>query len=484
MKKILNISALGLLLFAASCKKVVEDVNVNPNSPTDAPSNLLLNGAQVSSIVLYEGEWARLGGMWSQSFTGQDRQYTSLNNYTTTAGDYDAMWSTAYRGVIGPCKLIIEKETATNNKLVIGISQVMEAQAFGTLTALFGDIPFTEAGDAVGHPAPKFDKQVDVYAGVQALLDEAIANLESGVGVSPGGKDIFYGGSGAAWAAAAHTLKARFYLQTKNYTSAASEAALGITDAGDNMMAPHGTAYGSDFNLFYSFCVYDRDSYMWADDAIAPRLLDPSAAEYRGNAKTNEEARFQYVYQPGGSLGYSAVYELNALCDFDWGVATEDNGFFGGNTSFPVVTYQENQLILAEANSRSGNFAGALSALNDYRSYLNGGGYIGSGYAANFGLQYDAYADADFETGGMENHGLSKDAALLKEIVEERYISLIGQIEQFNDVRRTKNLLGLTPVSGTTLPQRFFYPQAEINTNTNTPSQSSADLFVPTAANQ
>lgn len=484
MKKLLSISAVSLLLFASSCKKVLEDVNVNPNSPTDAPSNLILNGAQVSSIVLYEGDWARLGGMWSQSFTGQDRQYISLNGYTTTAGDYDNTWSTAYRGVIAPCKIIIEKETATNNKLMIGIAQVMEAQAFGTLTALFGDIPFSEACDA-SIATPKFDKQVDVYAGVQTLLDDAITNLSSGVGVSPGAKDIFYGGARASWIAAAHTLKARFYMHTKNYAAAATEAASGITDASDNMMAPHGAAYNSDFNLYYSFCVYDRDSYMWADEAVAPRLLDPSAAEYRGNAKTNEEARFNYVYLPGGSLGYSAVYELNALCDFDWGNATEENGFFGGSTSFPLVTYAENQLILAEAAMRSGSFDGALTALNDYRAYLAGGGYIGAGYVAGYGIQYDAYVDADFEAGGMDNGGAAtKEEALLKEIIEERYVTLVGQLEQFNDVRRTKNAIGLTPVSGSSIPQRFFYPQSEINTNTNTPSQTSSDLYVATAVNQ
>jgi len=77
MKRLSNITIIALLLFASSCKKIVEDVNINPNSPVDAPSNLLLNGAQVSSIVFYEGDFARLGGLWSQSFTGADRQYIS-----------------------------------------------------------------------------------------------------------------------------------------------------------------------------------------------------------------------------------------------------------------------------------------------------------------------------------------------------------------------------------------------------------------------
>ena len=485
MHKIFNISLFATLLFVASCSKPVEDVNISPNSPTDAPSDLVLNGAQVSSIVFYEGEWARLSGMWSQSFTGMDRQYISLNNYTTTSGDYDATWSTAYRGVIAPCKLIISKEGPKNNKLMTGIAQVMEAQAFGTLADLFGDIPFTQAGNPSQYPSPKFDKQLDVYAGVQSLLDDAITNLNSGIGISPGSKDIFYGGDAGKWAAAAHTLKARFYLHTKNYTAAITEARAGIASADDNMMAPHGGAYNSDFNLFYSFYEYDRYDYMSADDAVAPRFLDATATEYRGNAKTNEEARFNYLFLPGGYASDAGVYDLNVFCDFDgWVASADDNGFFGGSTSFPLVTYQENILTLTEAYIRNNDFVNSLQTLNAYRAYLNGGGYIGIGYQTNFIHTYDAYTDADFEANGMENNGGTKDQALLQEIIEERYVTFIGQLEQFNDVRRTHNAIGLTPVSGTTIPQRFYYPQSEINTNPNTPSQSPADLFTPTTVNQ
>jgi hypothetical protein len=482
MKNILNITFLATLLVLASCKKPLEDVNINPNSPTEAPSDLILNGAQVSSIVLYEGDWARVAGVWSQSFTGVDRQYATLNSYNVSAGDFDATWSTAYRGVIAPCKLIIEKESATNNKLMIAIAQVMEAQAFGTLADLFGDVPFTQAGNAA-FSTPKFDKQADVYAGVQTLLDSAIVNLESGVGVSPDSKDIFYSGDADKWKAAAHTLKARFYLHTKNYVAAATEAGNGISDEANNMVAKHSSAYNSDFNLYYSFCVYDRDTYMNADDAVAPRLLDATAANYRGNAKTKEAARLNYYYFPGGLL-YASVYDLNVICDFDWGTPTAFNGFFGGNSTFPILTFAENKLILAEAKMRTGDFASALTALNEYRAYLNAGNSIGSGYAATNDLSYLPYVDADFETAGMENFGLTKNEAMLKEIIEERYVTFIGQLEQFNDVRRTHNAIGLSPVTGTKIPQRFFYPQSEINTNPNTPSQSAADLFVPTTANQ
>lgn len=472
---------LTLSLVLGSCKKLTEGLDVSPNSPTDAPLNLVLNGAQVSSILIYEGNLARFANVFSRSFSGVDRQYVSVNNYNVTAPDFDDTWDNLYASVIAQAKIVEQKALAVNNKIVAGISQVMEAQAFGLAADLWGDVPFTEAGDPAKFPSPKFDAQADVYKGVQSLLDQAITNLSSKIGVSPGAKDIFYAGDVNKWVKAAHTLKARFYLHVKDYNNAVLQAGLGILNAADNMMARHGSAYLKDFNVYYSFLTYDRPAYINADGAYAPSLLDAASPAYKGNAKTNETARYNYLYQQG--LNTSGL-DPNVLVDFDWGNDPSQNGFFGASTSFPLVTFEENILILAEANIKLGNFNEALNALNTFRAYMNNGGYINTGYRAA-GLKYEPYQAIDFlPLVGIANPGgLSQNEALLMEILKERYVTLIGQIEQFNDVRRTKNKLGIPPITGTKIPQRFFYPQSEINTNRNTPKLSSSDLFKETPVN-
>ena len=60
---------------------------------------------------------------------------------------------------------------------------------------------------------------------------------------------------------------------------------------------------------------------------------------------------------------------------------------------------------------------------------------------------------------------------LLREILTERYLTFMGQINAFNDARRTNNALSMPVKSATapSLPQRFLYPQSEINTNPNVP---------------
>ncbi len=101
-------------------------------------------------------------------------------------------------------------------------------------------------------------------------------------------------------------------------------------------------------------------------------------------------------------------------------------------------------MIRAEALIKSNDFTGALDALNELRAYYATGAHLSQGYVDDYGLQYDAYDAADFAPGGIENSdNVTANAALLREILEERYITLTGQLEGFNDVRRTNNFLGL-----------------------------------------
>ena len=95
---------------------------------------------------------------------------------------------------------------------------------------------------------------------------------------------------------------------------------------------------------------------------------------------------------------------------------------------------------------------------------------VRAAHESNYG-GYNAYVITDSQVNTTAN--------LLKEILIEKYVSLFGQVEAFNDVRRTSNLIGVPVNNGTALPGRFLYPQSEINSNANTPVQSQSDLFVP-----
>ncbi len=210
---------------------------------------------------------------------------------------------------------------------------------------------------------------------------------------------------------------------------------------------------------------------MNAQGAFAVTLL-----QGRNNVKTNETGRTKYFYSVAGPTA-----NLN----------TGANGFFAADTDFPLVTFEETQLILAEALlriSQNPKFIAALAALNQVRNYHQINAYQASGTAV-----YESYERIDFDAGQLLNPtGLPPEEALLKEVLTEKYLSLVGQIESFNDIRRAKTLAGSRNVIGVpsrnsnapSIPQRLPIPQSEINTNANSNAEQLPGLFEPTPVNQ
>jgi hypothetical protein len=503
------LGAIALLAAVSGCENLTDGYSTDPINITD-PSvisiNNYLNGSQVNLIGAYEGDVSRLTGMWSGHFSGEDRQYVGLSNYVVAGRDFNTEWSTIYSGVLANNAIIRAKAKAAKNPRALGIVQVMDAMAFGLAADLWGDVPYTEALQYPVIPKPKYDSQQSVYEAVQLLLDSALQNLTVAVDKSqdPGEYDIFYKGDPALWIRAANTLKARFYLHTKDYAKAItySDPAIAINDPSASMVAPHGNIYLQNFNLYYSFGVYDRPGYMAANNAHAPLILDPANADSRNNSKTNEEARLWYYYFVNGDGSYDLNYVSKDYMDPDpWPVTS--TGFFGSSSSFPMVTYEENMLIRAEAFAKTNSAANALDALNAWRAQMALGknlqpGYLTTEFSENWGItddegnpillghQYDPYDLADFDPGAIANpEGRPADEALLYEILEEKYISLTGQLEVFNDIRRTKNYLGIELKSGAAkFPQRLLYPQDEVNSNVENVPTANVGLYDETPVNK
>ncbi len=458
IKKTLILASVAVGLF--SCRSMVEGYENSPNSPTSAPAPILLTSAQLGTSYLSGGEPTRLAGMWSGYFTGSDRQYLSYQTYDVNAGIFDDMWSNIYVETVAQARLATESADKAKNPIVGGIARIIEANTIGNTTALFGDVPFSETVDINNKPQPKFDTQAEVYGGAQKLLDQAIVNLSSGTGSVP--NDIFYGGNSTKWLKVAYTLKARFFMHTRNYQEAYTNALKGITASADDMTVKYGGNQEKDQNIYYDFGQNNRQGYLTSDGAMAVKILTTGNAMYRGNAKTDETARKLFYYTSDGS-------DLNY----------EDGGMFSSTSQTPVVTYAENILILAESAARTNNTTLALGHLNMYRTWL----------ASKFASKYDAYTLADFAPAGMDNKGnLTAEKALLKEILEERYISFIAQLEGFNDLRRTFKETDVrvnAPINkGTQFPQRFLYAQAELNSNPKAPKQTPVELFVATPINK
>lgn len=473
MKRLIYIFLISAL--ASSCSKLVDGINDDPNNPTNASYSNILTGAEVGNIILQTGESARRAGIFCGYYTGLDRQHLGFSQYSVNTSDFNSLWYDAY---VDSYRNALETELAAEKiglaGITKGITQVLQAQVIGTAAALYGDVPFKEAGK-IEIENPRYEDQAAVYNQVQDLLDEGIRNLETGTGRPAGGAEIYFDGAPGPWIEVAYTLKARFYMHTKNYAKAYEAASKGISSKNNAMYAPHGTG-NQESNLNYLFFAVEvRGADLITSDLMTSLIhpdaaASPNFANYRGNAKTNETARFKYYF-----VTNSVGVQPNTV-----------NGFAAQTAPAPMVTYEENLLILAEAGFRTQGFDVGLGHLNTFRAYMATGGYLSNANPSE--LQYDAYVAADFNTGGLENaDGISANDALLREILQERYVTFFGQTEGFNDTRRTEKestvRVPVQPNTGTQLPQRFLYPQTEIDRNTSTPNPIPG-FFEPTDVNK
>lgn len=460
MKKYLVCLTVFLIAIFISCDNIIDkDLNVDPDRPSDASSDLILTGIEVGAMGLHSGEMSRVTGLWSGYFKGIDRQDFGYYNYLVLNSDFDGKWSRVYD--IMRNSVVLEKKLEEEGKegIVSGINKILRAQTIGVATSLWGDIPYSEAGSFVENRNPKYDNQVDIYDRLQKLLNEAIEELKSPLGRPAKGADIFFDGDPNAWERVAYTLKARLYMHTKNYSKAYDNALLGIMDPEENLQTVHYEENDSQ-NLYYQFYNGNRGGELYTNETFFFELFNPLGNNYRGNSKTDENARFNFFTRKLSSSQHAPN--------------TSDDGRFGKTQPFPLITFEENLLILAESGAITQGFNLGLGYLNQLREYYNSGEGIGSAYQSE-AYKYESYTDDDFEAGQlMAVEGLSKNESLLREILVEKYISLYPQIETFNDLRRTFDESYAVPVEPNTadgiFPQRFIYPQSEIDRNSNMPS--------------
>ena len=470
MKKILiPLTAIALLTTGCDVDKTIND---NPNDITlaDVDPKLFLNGAQLANAIVQVSHINRICGMYSGQLIGYTSLYSNIYGYALSTVETNGEWNSAYIGVITNARHI--QSAAPDDKLLVGISKVLEANAIGTLALLTGDVPYSEIGNSEISD-PKFDGQIEVLASMSTLLDGAISDL-NGASSRKESFDIYFNGDKDKWIAAAYTLKARYALANKNYAGALAAAGNGISSSsGDMLYIPRGDAAinAGDKNLFYTIIAGSRAGDLGNDGSFLLDILDSSNAKYRGNAKTNETARH----------GYYTIDESSA---------SGNTGVVEQFEPQPIATYSENQLIKAEASARSG-FASGLSALNSYRAWLSGGGRLNATFDDADNYMYGAYVEADFTSGGMENaDGVSKDKALLREIIEERYVSGFGSYMPFNDHRRLRGAgesdlvppFPLNTVGATQHVERMQWSQGEISSNTNAPTDPG--LYAKTAVNK
>ncbi|RME98814.1 MAG: RagB/SusD family nutrient uptake outer membrane protein [Bacteroidetes bacterium] len=434
------------LLGLASCESVVDGLNVDPNNFTEISTNLLISQGVLNLASIAESEPARIAGMWTDQFSGSDRQYITQDNYGVADADFDNIWIDLYQRGYTQADIAEAQAVAENSPPREGVAQILKGYYAAEAALMFGDVPFTEVNDEKILD-PVYDPQQDVLSGAIALLDAGKAKAGSfpvtASNISSNLGQIL--NSSATWGQFADALKARYLLAQRDYPgalAAAQDAA--FDDPSASVDIAHSAVNFSE-NLFFQFEAEQRTDYLTFDGSYLIRMLSDTTDVSRTDAKTDDSARRAFFMRVNGS-------------GFD-GLNVSRDGFFAADRNFPVIGYPEVQLIIAECALRTGDTPAAIAALNNARNYWDG--LTGTD-------NYQDYEASDF----------ADDDALLEAILKEKFASVFG-LPTMYDIIRTNNLIG-TDLDGRNAPvQRFLYPAVEASSNSNFPGAKSLDDPTP-----
>jgi hypothetical protein len=497
VRKLAVVAALALI--ASGCSDFLSGPGVSEDPNTIgklARPGPLYIGIQAAQGVQFQSQLARNAAMYTQQVAGIGRQQIGFDRYKIdpSQNGTDSYWSAVFgssRNLTGGGGLLDIRKMqqlarAVGDSLFIGIGKVYEALVMGTAADIWGDIPYREAADSTIE-TPAFDPQLQVYADLQAQLDSAIAIYlpatgPTNLGPPQDNAELIYQGRDAAalqatYLQVAHSLKARLYMHTAevdptSYAKALAEVPLGISDP------------ANDFNWFADLT--PQGNNIWWQFQSTRTDIGPGAAmielmKRRIAAGTSDSARLTFYFLPAtaddgtpiGFAGYrpAATTDLQVAPGIDPGNGIPDpvtgspkysdfnfinSNLDPGDFRQPELTYDETQLIGAEAAFQTGGQGAAQPFLDAARANRV--------YGAR-GVTPVIFAP------------LPPVPATLENIMEEKYEALFLNIEVWNDYKRTclpplapappigSTVPGTTPIAG-----RLPYGISEINANPNTPN--------------
>ena len=251
-------------LLTFSCVDM-EKVNTDPNNPSDVPTSMIFSGTQKWIMNYVYDNWfsGRQCLVYAQYWAQQN--YTEEDRYQIRESVNNNYYNYFYRAIANLDKIIELNENpetaaissaygANNNQ--IAAAKILKVWLLNVMTDTWGDIPYTEAGKLTeGNYNPKYDSQVDIYAGMIKELTDAVNMIDESEVAFIGGDMIYYGDA-SKWKKFGNSLKCRLAIHTSkvsgsNWKTYIAEAlASGVFESNSDAAAYH---YGlaPEYSMFY-----------------------------------------------------------------------------------------------------------------------------------------------------------------------------------------------------------------------------------------
>lgn len=224
MKRHLNKITFAVLscLALQSCKKGLEEMNVNPNASSTPNAAFTFTKSELDgaadALILLQGTM-----QYTTSFNdvaGFGAKYVLSQN----SQSYGA-FTNAYPKEINEITSVISVVTGDPAQVnLLATSRIWKAYIYSRLTDLYGDIPYSQAGkgytDAVYKPV--YDTQKSIYADLLKELDESATSLDA-TKATFGAADLIYAGNVVQWKKFAYSLMLRLAMRMTKVDAASAQ---------------------------------------------------------------------------------------------------------------------------------------------------------------------------------------------------------------------------------------------------------------------
>lgn len=460
MKRYISIfSLLLILLFSFSCSdEIMDEIDTDPNNPSDVPISMLMSGCTVATPYWVTGTTlAWYSSVFVEQTTGAHGQMRDADRRANINSQLsENSWAfQIYPSLLPDLKIIIEKGSEGGSEegkwIDVGIAKILQAYTYLVATDTWGRIPCSEATLGAENRKPAYDTQESIYATMLDQLDEAIADLQKENVSTTGGEDFIYGGDPEAWIMAAHSLKAR-YANRLSKRDPEGSAAIALSAAAGGF-----TSSEDDFT-FNNWANDLGHENTWFQEENERRHHAVSVTMYETLDGLNGPRIPLFFTQVSGEYvpaqnGTSAEDQAGTI----YSRITEQVIY--ATAPLPIMTFAELKFIEAECHLRKSS-PDPAAALAAYEEGLNAA-------LAQAGVDP---ADADAYKAQPEVLPADPADLTMEMIYRQKYIHLwpYGSVEAYAEWRRTGYPELTNPFEA---PRRFPYPQNEISGNAeNVPS--------------
>jgi len=461
-----NIIAVFVLLVGiASCQNL-EEMNVNPNLPTETHPQLLLTKVEWNAFRDFRGT----SPLYALKMLVQTDGENTNQYYKWDRGSY-----AAYSDLRDVTKMIEEGERIGDPSYA-ALGKFFRAYYFYNLTLTFGDVPYMAAlkGEAEENYTPVYDDQKAVFEGILKELREANDMLAADNNIIAG--DIIYSGDITSWRKLinAFRLKVLLTLSEKEGEVDLSEF---TTIYMDEILMENVEESGQlvfldqQDNRYPDFNSSGFSSGMYMDSTFVKRLQDrqdPRLFIYCTQTKSAKEAGKainDFTAYEGGdpAAPYAEVNEKATQGNVS--KVNERYHKYPVNEPYMLLGYAEQQLILAEAAVR-----GWISADAEmfYESAVKASFKFYEMYAENYSIYVSESAAEDYLAMPINNFSLAmNEDEQIQLIIMQKYLQSFFQLgwTSFFDHHRTGGYPSFRRPTGVVVPYRWIYPQSEYNYN-------------------